>query len=300
MMRLPIDKLPNLQFAEFGQYRLNWRESGDGFPIVLLHGISSGSTSWICQFADSSLTDNYHLFAWDAPGYLDSDPLATQTPVALDYADALTDFLNDLGLQQVILVGHSLGALMACAFASLHPQRVRGLLLANPAQGYATKSPEERHRVYDKRREIVCDSGIEAYAQNRAAALLSPSASAEKIEWVKRNMQKLNPEGFLAAAWMLAHDDISLYLNAYQGPVEMIVGLDDTITPPAQVQQLSTDKQCPLKVIKQAGHASYLDAPIEFNLYLKQFSDALECTDSPKNRFPKDSSQNKASQRKVP
>ncbi|MDD9340396.1 MAG: alpha/beta hydrolase [Providencia heimbachae] len=270
-MKLPIEELPETQFAEFGQYSLNWREAGNGAPVILLHGISSGSASWLCQLTDSSLTKGHRLIAWDAPGYLNSAQLATNTPVALDFADALDAFLNGLGLQQVTLVGHSLGALMVCAFASIHPQRVNGLFLANPAQGYAAKHLEERNRIFEQRRDIVFNSGIEAYAQNRAAALLSLSASKEKVEWVRKNMQKLNPDGFLAAAWMLAHDDIGLYLNAYQGEIKMVVGFEDTITPPKQVQQLAAQKQSPLAVIKQAGHASYLDAPDEFNGHLKQF-----------------------------
>ncbi|HEM8292911.1 TPA: alpha/beta hydrolase [Providencia stuartii] len=273
-MNLPIENLPELQLANFGQYRLNWREAGQGEPVILLHGISSGSASWISQLTASSLTHHYHLYCWDAPGYMNSLELATKTPVALDYADALEAFLDGLGLQQVTLVGHSLGALMACAFASLHPQRVNGLFLANPAQGYGTKSLEERNLVYDQRHDIVFSSGIEAYAQNRAAALLSPTASQEKIEWVQQNMRKLNPPGFLSAAWMLAHDDISLYLKAYTGALEMLVGEEDTITPPSQVSQLAQQKQCPLFYVLQAGHASYLDQPAEFNQHLTHFLSA--------------------------
>lgn len=281
-MKLPIGTLPEAQLANFGQYRLNWRESGQGEAVVLLHGISSGSASWICQLTDLSLTSHHRLLAWDAPGYLASNDLMTTNPVALDYADALEAFLDGHGLQKVILVGHSLGAMMACAFASQHPQRVTGLFLANPAQGYARKSPAERQQVYQQRHDIVFNSGIARYAQERAAALLSPSASREKVAWVRTNMQKLNPQGFLSAAWMLAHDDINHSLNAYQGPIEMLVGQEDTITPPEQVQQLANNKQCPLTVIAQAGHASYLDAPTEFNRALSHF--LIRCNRNPSSR----------------
>lgn len=274
-MDLLNDKLPKPQLANFGQYRLNWRESGQGHPVVLLHGISSGSASWVSQLTSPSLTDHYHLYSWDAPGYLNSDDLGTTTPTAIDYANALNDFIDELALSPVVLVGHSLGALIASAFAAKYPQKVSGLLLANPAQGYATQSPKRQQQVYQQRHDIVFNSGIEAYAQNRAAALLSPSATTEKVNWVQQTMKKLNPQGFLAAAWMLAHDDINPYLHHYDGPLEILAGAEDTITPPAQVEQLAKQKNCPYFLINQAGHASYLDAPEAFNHHLQQFLETV-------------------------
>ncbi|EJD6042121.1 alpha/beta hydrolase [Providencia rettgeri] len=274
-MNLPIEKLPAQQLADFGQYRLNWRCSGHGHAVVLLHGISSGSASWVSQLASSSLTDHYRLYSWDAPGYSGSSMLNTAKPTAVDYATALKAFLDSLKIQQVVLVGHSLGALIASAFAAQYSQQVKGLFLANPAQGYASKSPEQQASVYQQRQMIVTNSGLQAYAENRAAALLSPNATSEKIDWVKQNMEKLNPQGFLAAAWMLAHDDISLYLKGYNGPIEILAGTDDTITPPQQVQQLAIQQECPFWLIKQAGHASYLDTPTQFNHHLKQFLETV-------------------------
>ncbi|EMI5489769.1 alpha/beta hydrolase [Providencia stuartii] len=270
-MKLPSEQLPVIQSAHFGQYFLNWREAGNGDAIILLHGISSGSASWVYQLADSSLTQHYRLIAWDAPGYLKSQALATEHPTAIDYADALAAFIDGLALNSVVLVGHSLGALMASAFAAKYPHKVTSLFLANPAQGYATKSPTEQQQIYQQRKDIVFNSGIKKYAQQRAAALLSPTATKQQIDWVRQTMSQLNPDGFLAAAWMLAHDDIGRYLDTFSGAVQMAVGLDDTITPPEKVQQLAQQKGCPLNYLEQAGHASYLDASQQFNRYLTQF-----------------------------
>ncbi|QIC17839.1 alpha/beta hydrolase [Providencia vermicola] len=270
-MKLPIEQLPTIRSADFGQYHVNWREAGEGETIILLHGISSGSASWIYQLADSSLTQQYRLLAWEAPGYLNSLALTTDTPTANDYAEALVALIDGLAISQVVLVGHSLGAIIASAFAAKYPQRIKGLLLANPAQGYGAKDKTEQKQVYEQRQTIVFNSGIENYAQQRAAALLSPTASEQQIDWVRQTMRKLNPKGFLAAAWMLAYDDINRYLSHYSGPLQMLVGLDDTITPPQKVQAIAQQQGCSLVYIEQAGHASYLDASQPFNHYLKQF-----------------------------
>lgn len=110
--------------------------------MVLLHGISSGSASWIKQLNDSGLTDGHRLLAWDAPGYGGSLPLADPQADAAGYAAALAALIDELQLAQPLIVGHSLGALIGSAYAAGYPDGLCGLVLADPAQGYAT-APEE-------------------------------------------------------------------------------------------------------------------------------------------------------------
>ncbi len=66
----------------------------------------------------------YRVLAWDMPGYGESPMLAATPADAGDYADALARMLDRAGVEQTILVGHSLGALVAAAFAAKYPQRV--------------------------------------------------------------------------------------------------------------------------------------------------------------------------------
>ncbi|MGW8068788.1 alpha/beta fold hydrolase, partial [Klebsiella pneumoniae] len=109
-----------------------FREQGSGIPLTLLHGISSGAASWHKQMA----LPGYRVLAWDMPGYGESPMLAATPADAGDYADALARMLDRAGVEQTILVGHSLGALVAAAFAAKYPQRVLYLVLADVAQGY--------------------------------------------------------------------------------------------------------------------------------------------------------------------
>ena len=109
-----------------------FREQGSGIPLTLLHGISSGAASWHKQMA----LPGYRVLAWDMPGYGESPMLAAAPANAGDYADALARMLDRAGVEQTILVGHSLGALVAAAFAAKYPQRVLYLVLADVAQGY--------------------------------------------------------------------------------------------------------------------------------------------------------------------
>lgn len=89
----------------------------------------------------------YRVLAWDMPGYGESPMLAAAPANAGDYADALARMLDRAGVEQTILVGHSLGALVAAAFAAKYPQRVLYLVLADVAQGYGQAEAAQRESL---------------------------------------------------------------------------------------------------------------------------------------------------------
>ena len=237
-----------------------FREQGSGIPLTLLHGISSGASSWHKQMA----LPGYRVLAWDMPGYGES-PMLSATPAdAGDYADALARMLDRAGVEQTILVGHSLGALVAAAFAAKYPQRVLYLVLADVAQGYGQAEAVQREKV----------------AQGRAAKLLRPGAREADVATVAAGMRRLRSEGYLAAAWMLAHDDIHRWLADYRGRLTVWCGEQDAITQPELVQGVALRYGAPYIAIPQAGHASYLDNETFFNQQLLRIGEEVrdECT----------------------
>ncbi|WBL74456.1 alpha/beta fold hydrolase [Serratia liquefaciens] len=271
-----MNGLAQRQQARCGTFTLSWREAGHGRPVVLLHGISSGSASWIKQFNDSGLADGHRLLAWDAPGYGGSLPLTLSEPDAAAYAAALAALVAHLQLEQPLIVGHSLGALIGSAYAAAYPDGLCGLVLADPAQGYAKAPPEKRRQVFSQRKQMIEQLGPQGYGEQRAAALLRETADPQDIAWVRNGMQQLDPEGFLNAAWMLANDDIGRYLTQYRGPLQVWCGDCDRITPPEAAAMLAQQQDAPLRLIEGAGHASYLDAAGQFNRYLQDFTGAIQ------------------------
>ncbi len=252
-----------------------FREQGIGIPLMLLHGISSGAASWHKQMA----LEGFRVLAWDMPGYGESPLLAVERANAGDYADALAAMLDARAVWQAVLVGHSLGAMVASAFAAKYPQRVLHLVLADAAQGYGNAVPEQREQVWRSREQQMALGG-EILAQTRAAKLLRPGARAEDIATVAAGMRALRSEGYLAAAWMLAHDDIHGWLKGYSGAFEVWCGEQDAITQPELVQGLALRYRMPFTAIPQAGHASYLDNDAFVNQQLLRINEEVrdECT----------------------
>lgn len=251
-----------------------FREQGSGTPLTLLHGISSGAASWHKQMA----LPGYRVLAWDMPGYGESPMLATARADAGAYADALARMLDRAGVQKTVLLGHSLGALVAAAFAARYPQRVRYLVLADVAQGYDQAEAAQREKIWQGRQQMAL--GGEAMAEGRAAKLLRAGAREADVATVAAGMRRLRSEGYLAAAWMLAHDDIHRWLAGYRGRFAVWCGEQDAITQPELVQGVALRYGMPYLAIPQAGHASYLDNATFFNQQLLRIGEEVrdECT----------------------
>jgi pimeloyl-ACP methyl ester carboxylesterase len=252
-----------LPFRGFIRYRES-RPQGqaDQAPLILLHGIGSGSGSWLHQLTDPRLG---RMLAWDAPGYADSSPLKMQEPAAADYAQVLWAWLDALNIQQAHLVGHSLGCIMAAAAARLQPQRVKKLTLLAPAQGYGTAPEAVRIKKRDERLQAMGQLGLQKMAEQRAPRLLSPAASAEQIELATHMMSRLNESGYTQATFMLSTADIRADLQAFKQqsavPIRVACGDQDVITPPNACEALARFIQALYTPLPGAGHLCALQVP---------------------------------------
>jgi pimeloyl-ACP methyl ester carboxylesterase len=266
--------LPELRSIRAGGRTLAYREAGEGVPVVLLHGIGSGSASWEGQLA--GLGVGYRVIAWDGPGYGGSDALAGETPVVADYAQAAVDLLDALGLVRVHLVGHSLGALIAAAFAARRADRLLSLTLANPTRGYAHADDKVRIDGLAARIGAIDDLGPAGMAEARAQNLLSPDAPPAALEKVRGVMSGLRPDGFKQAARMMYSTDILADARAVSVPAMVMCGSADSVTPENIARSIaSVIPGARYHTLDGLGHASYVESPETFNAPLRAFFDSV-------------------------
>ena len=122
----PQDKEVTVNGMKF--HYLDWGTEGRQ-PLVFLHGNSQQAHSW--DFISLAICDNYHCMAPDARGHGDSD-WAPQGEYTVDaYVQDLAGFIDALGLEQVILVGHSMGGRTCYVYTSQHPEKVKALAIVD-------------------------------------------------------------------------------------------------------------------------------------------------------------------------
>jgi pimeloyl-ACP methyl ester carboxylesterase len=253
---------------------LSYRTAGRGTPLVVLHGISGGSGSWLYQL--EGLAREFRVVAWDAPGYGTSSLLATGEPSAIDYASALQRLLDALSIEHCLLVGQSLGAMIATAFARAHPARLAGLVLLGPANGYGAAEAAVRESRFRDRVAMMRSLGPDGLGETRAGNLVSSRASAETLALVAWNMRRLRPEGYEQAARLLANGDLAGDAPHYSGRVLVACGTADTVTPEAGSRQLAAQfPNWQYRALPGVGHGSYMEAPHAVNALIRRFARAV-------------------------
>ena len=258
------------RIAKFPQRKsgpVSYRETGAGQALVLLHGIGSGSAAWLGQFERLS---GYRLIAWDAPGYGESDFLAAEKPHPSHYAEALHAFLDRLLLKDVVLVGNSLGCLMAGAYAAAHGERVRSMVLLGPAGGYAMLA--DREEKLRARLEELDKLGPEGLAQKRSPTVIakgSPASALELVQWLQR---RIRPEGVRQALHCLAQGSLVTDARRFQKKVLVACGAEDIITPEAGCKQIaSAFPRAEYRTLAGIGHVPQVEAADLVNDLIGQF-----------------------------
>jgi 3-oxoadipate enol-lactonase len=111
-------------------------------------------------------------------------------------------------------------------------------------------------------------------AEQRGPRLLAPGATPAMLRRVVETMAAVRPDGFSQAARMLASGDIKADIARLPAdiPVQFLYGDADVITPPARNLEVAALRPtAPVHVVKDAGHAVYLEQPARFNSIVFDF-----------------------------
>ena len=252
--------------------RFSYLEAGptDQPCVLFLHGIGSNASYYRFQFA--ALSSQFRVVAWNAPGYWMSDNLKTENPNDDDYANAVVDFTQALGLQKFILCGNSFGSVVAQAFAIRHPQRVARLILTGTGVGQQQVSPERREKFEARARRIRL--GSYQYGDAGVDNLVGPQATAALRAMLVEVARGTQAAGMLrAVSFRLSSFYTPDLASAMTMPVLLVQGSEDRVNPRQEnadllLPQLSNGRLVELPGI---GHLPEVEAPNDFNRLLLDF-----------------------------
>jgi pimeloyl-ACP methyl ester carboxylesterase len=111
-------------------YRVHYLEAGSGSPVLLLHGFAGSCEEWRST-VEFLAHNGYRAIAVDAVGFGKSDKPGDAPYSFTFFADIYMGLLDELGLEQITLVGHSFGGKCALATTIMHPQRIHRLVVVD-------------------------------------------------------------------------------------------------------------------------------------------------------------------------
>jgi pimeloyl-ACP methyl ester carboxylesterase len=245
-----------------GGLSIFYHDEGQGEPLLLIHGFPLSSDMWEPQRA--ALMHRFRVVAPDLRGMGKSDVPTGDYSMAA-YADDLIALLDELGIAQVIVCGMSMGGYIAFELLRRAPDRVSGLILID------TRATADDDTTKAKRRSLIDQVRSEG---SRAAAdtdtMLTERTHREQpdlVEYVRRIMSAMPADGIVGALnAMIDRPDSTAMLSQIAVPTLVIVGSEDTLTPPALAQQMqAATPNAQLVVIEGAAHGSSLERPDDVN-----------------------------------
>lgn len=239
-------------------------------PLVLLHGIGGRASGWapvqrICAAAA------YDSLAWDMPGYGHS-PMVD--PYDFDgLADALAALLDAQGIARAVLVGHSMGGMVALQMWARHPERVAALVLAasSPAFGHGSGDFQQAF-IAQRLAPIEAGRSLAEVAERLIPAMVAPGHDGPGLALAKACMGSLTPAAYKAALGALVRFEQRAALPTITVPTLCMAGEHDTTATPAVVQRMA-DKipQAQYQCLPGAGHLLTFEQPDSFGRALLSF-----------------------------
>ncbi|HEX9477052.1 MAG TPA: alpha/beta hydrolase [Candidatus Dormibacteraeota bacterium] len=231
-----------------------------GAPTVLLvHGLlASADLNW--SLAVPELATCFRVIAPDLRGHGDGIP--TRRFDGAQCADDLAAIVETLELGRVIVVGYSLGGLVAQLFARRHPGLVSGLVLCATAHNFASAGGGSAMRLLTRAAQF-------APARVRRAAMmavLAPrSADGGQGRWVMDQVAKHDTRAILQAATEAIGFDSSDWLGAVVGPSAVVLTTQDQVVSPAVQRELCRVLANPVVHEVEGDHFICVKRPEVFN-----------------------------------
>ena len=238
--------------------------------LLLLHAFPLNARMWEGQLALAAT--GWHVVAPQLRGF---DGGAGDPPAASvdDYAGDVIDLLDALHVKQAVVGGLSMGGYVAFAVLRLAARYVQGLILADTrSQADTPEGIAGRTRLL----QIVQDKGAGAVADEMIPKLLGETTRSTRpaVEAQVRSLALASSGDAIAGAIraLMTRPDSTPLLATIHVPALIVVGDEDTLTPPAASEEMHRAiAGSELVRIPHAGHLSNLERPDLFNAALAAF-----------------------------
>ena len=270
-----------MKTAQISTGELAYIDRGAGQPVLLVHGFPIDHTMWNAQI--DALSEHARVIAPDLRGFGQS-PLGPVEPnggISMErYADDLAELLDALQInadQPIVFVGLSMGGYIAWQFVRKYPERLRAIALLDTR---AAADTEEARAGRLKMAENVAEWGSSRVAEMMGPKLAAPSTFKTwpaVVAALRRVVESTAPAAIAAAQrGLAARPDMTGFLPQIRMPTLVIVGAEDAISPPAEMQAIAAAiPNAEFVIIPNSGHMTTMENPEAVNVALLRFVEGV-------------------------
>ena len=246
------------------------RPGRDQPTLVLIHAFPLNARFWEPQLQLANR--GWRILAPQLRGF-DGTPGDPPVNTVDDYAGDIIDLLDGLHIEDAVIGGLSMGGYVTLALFRLAPRYFRGMVLADTrSQADSAEGLEGRRRMLI----LVREGGARAVADDMLSKLVGETTkrvNPQVVEHTRALILASSPDAIAGGIRaMMSRPDSTPLLSSIHCPTLIVVGEEDTITPPAQSEAMHRAiGGSELTVIPRAGHLANLERPEAFNDALGPF-----------------------------
>lgn len=248
---------------QLGGESICYEKHGNGPALLMIHGLGSGAWAWEEQL--HAWRSRYTAVAADARGHGETSYCGGAT-VEGNAAD-LALLMEALELRDTVIIGLSMGGVIAPHLYRLVPHRIRALALV----GTFCHNPSGEERIAETAQRVE-RLGMTDFGHAYADETLLITAGTQANSALANSIATTDKEAYLQTVRSLFVQDTRHLLGEVQVPVQVLVGEKDNRTPLAQAQQVAASVPgAQLEVIPRSAHIANLDNPAGFRTALETF-----------------------------
>lgn len=269
------------QTFDAGAVSINYLAAGrdDGSPLLFLHGVTGRWQTWLPVM--TAFAAEWRLYALDHRGHGRSGHVPDCYRV-IDYAADTVAFLRRRVEQPAVLVGHSLGAIVAIAVAAEAPDAVRAVVLEDPPLGaFSDQRLRDRHEYphFIALRDLARarPPRDELFA---ALGRAQPGADAAALGARALTLSQIDPEVLTLIVEDRAKDgyELDARLRRIACPVLLLQGnvaLDAALEDERAARARSLLADCSFRYFPEVGHGIHAEQPFAFCRVVADFLRSL-------------------------
>lgn len=231
------------------QSGLYFTDQGEGFPVLLIHGLCETHQLW--DSFSNELSKDFRVLTIDLPGFGKSNLLPTKFTIS-DVASKVIGWIKDLQIDSCIVIGHSLGGYVTLAMVEQDPKRFSAFGLFHST---AYEDSVARKISRDKVIEFVSRHGVAPFIESFIPPLFYNRKNPHIARIVELALETKSLTLIAYVEAMRDRPDRSIVLQQFNGAILFISGGEDTgITPDSVKEQSELNPESVLHILTEVAH----------------------------------------------